>query len=301
MDHTGTVLLAFLSIFIDPSGSIIIETTDYCNKTLCRGDWVHTMCEHPDETPGPACLQIYSTPITDSQKEELLDVHNRLREHVASGKETRCQGGPLPTAADMGVMTWNDEIARIAQRLALTCVRGHDKCRDLKMMYLGQNLAQITYQKEQKSPPNMTALVYGWYDEAPLFSNDNIHHIDIPEDAGHFTQMFWAETYKLGCGYTSFFSEYANGWIVYLVCNYGPTGNWQFGDMYLIGPPCSKCPNGTTCGGDSRYPSLCSSDDGEVPDSLATVGLVYHAGQDALNVWHWSVLISFVAAVRAIP
>ena len=301
MHFRVNVLISLFSTLLSPSELIKIETTDYCNKTLCQGDTLHTMCEHPDETPGPACLKIYSKPITESDKEELLELHNSRRERIASGKETNSKGGPLPSAANMGVFTWNDEIAKIAQRSALTCIYRHDKCRDLKMMYLGQNIASCSHSVGDKGPANLTALALIWYDtEVIHFSPDNIHNIDVTHEIGHFTQWAWAETYKLGCGTTSFWTESPTGWKNYLVCNYGPSGNWMGADMYIPGPPCSKCPNGTTCGGDPRYPSLCNSDNGEAPDSLGET-LVYYAGQEAPLVWHWSVLVALAAAVRAAP
>lgn len=41
---------------------------------------------------------------------------------------------------------------------------------------------------------------------------------------GHYTQLLWAKTRAIGCGFSRFI--YANNFISnYLICNYGPAGN----------------------------------------------------------------------------
>lgn len=50
---------------------------------------------------------------------------------------------------------------------------------------------------------------------------------------GHYTQVLWANSYKVGCGYTS-----AGG----TVCNYSPGGNYPGVDPFLVGTACSACP-----------------------------------------------------------
>ena len=59
-------------------------------------------------------------------------------------------------------------------------------------------------------------------------------------NTGHYTQVVWADTYKVGCGFTAY--KASNGWYdKYYVCNYGPTGNRRGGSMYKTGSACSKC------------------------------------------------------------
>ena len=58
---------------------------------------------------------------------------------------------------------------------------------------------------------------------------------------GHYTQVVWADTFKVGCGFTAYRAP--NGWHnKYYVCNYGPAGNIIGGSMYQEGSACSKCP-----------------------------------------------------------
>ena len=64
--------------------------------------------------------------------------------------------------------------------------------------------------------------------------------------------MVWANSYKIGCGYTSYRKR--NFVKKFIVCNYGDAGNLLNTPMYRTGRPCSKCP-ANICS--RRYPGLC--------------------------------------------
>ena len=97
--------------------------------------------------------------------------------------------------------------------------------------------------------------------------------------AGHYTQIVWAETHKIGCGYIMYrkgkrYNKVYNLMVIsfngfhiimyvpeiilskdhnllhfqVLVCNYGPGGNEAGGSMYKIGKPGSLCSNGSEKG-----------------------------------------------------
>jgi len=65
-----------------------------------------------------------------------------------------------------------------------------------------------------------------------------------PGPADMYTLIVWADTYKVGCGATAFFSS-AGYYTKYDLCLYGPGGNIVGGNsnVYLIGPACSACPS----------------------------------------------------------
>ena len=253
----------------------LASATDYCRDVQCMKG-MHTMCNYPDETPGGECRSLTGQGLNSKQIEDLLHVHNRFREYVAAGKETRTLGGPLPQAANMGVMTWDEEIARIAQRWALQCHFGHDQCRALPNMKVGQNVAIAG--STAQGPPNITKLAVMWYEkEVGLYNAGGVSSYQFSMGYGHFTQWIWATSYKLGCGYTGFQSGIMNQ--NYLVCNYGPSGNVMRWPMYQQGRPCSGCPEGTTCGGDSRYPSLCAAEGSEVPRGDGSAGPGFAEGE----------------------
>ena len=92
-----------------------------------------------------------------------------------------------------------------------------------------------------------------WYDEVEIFSNKHIQPFKFSTPTGHYTQLVWADTDKVGCGATS----YREGkWFATLyTCNYGPNGNFIRGEMYADGSACSECSAGSSCS--LRYPGLC--------------------------------------------
>ena len=98
---------------------------------------------------------------------------------------------------------------------------------DLRTLKQGENLAW-----QWSSVPNYaaTANIYGtkgvddWYFEVHDF--DYFNYFDNnerpPKGSGHFTQVVWKDTKRLGCG--------AKG--DYLVCRYQPQGNMRMGPTY---------------------------------------------------------------------
>ena len=70
---------------------------------------------------------------------------------------------------------------------------------------------------------------------------------------GHYTQIVWGETTKIGCGATTYRKD--SFFRKALVCNYGKAGNFIRTPMYKVGNPCSKCPSGSVCS--SKYQGLC--------------------------------------------
>lgn len=75
---------------------------------------------------------------------------------------------------------------------------------------------------------------------------------------GHYTQVAWAQTNKVGCGYSQYTTvRSGRTWYARLiVCNYKPGGNFIGQNMYLAGTAASKCPSGTKK--DSTYTGLCA-------------------------------------------
>ena len=54
---------------------------------------------------------------------------------------------------------------------------------------------------------------------------------------GHYTQVVWAKTTKLGCGYIYQNAKHT------VVCNYNPAGNFISQPIYKTGRPCTACPS----------------------------------------------------------
>lgn len=67
---------------------------------------------------------------------------------------------------------------------------------------------------------SFTGTVDAWYDEIDQYSYSNP---GFSMSTGHFTQVVWKSTTKLGCAY-----QYCDSmWSNYVVCEYDPAGNYD--------------------------------------------------------------------------
>ncbi|KAJ8884203.1 hypothetical protein PR048_016060 [Dryococelus australis] len=76
------------------------------------------------------------------------------------------------------------------------------------------------------------------------------------EVVGHYTQMVWSATHRVGCGFTKCQRGGIRGKPFFnYVCNYCPIGNYRdrLGRPYKKGKPCSKC------SGHCRQQKLCTN------------------------------------------
>lgn len=158
----------------------------------------------------------------------------------------------FPPSSNMMALKWNDELAEIAQRWANQCIDDHDENRSVaKYPRVGQNLfSSWKWPSDGSVVVPIQQSIQGWLDELRLFKDlgYNISRVANFGAIGHFTQMIWAETTDVGCGFSGFESD--GGWTRLLVCNYGPGGNVRqngVASVYKVGPPCSACPRGSSC------------------------------------------------------
>jgi len=245
------MILSSVFLFLIAS-SVTGQTSDYCSFTS-----KHTMCQY--KGPGPACNGApLSRGVTEKEKKIILDIHNKLRSRIAAGGERRGQPGPQPGASNMKIMVWDEELSLIAQRHADQCKFAHDcsTCRKTSRFGVGQNL-YIYKQTLKPADNNWVAAVTDWYDEVELFDKKDVEPFVFSTPTGHFTQVVWAKTDKVGCGVTT----YKDGqWYATLyTCNYGPNGNFIRGQMYKQGGACQDCEDSEYCS--TEYPGLCVSGD----------------------------------------
>lgn len=241
-----TIYLFAITFAQDSDSPVYQYACDLCGEdTNCVQD---DQCTPSDD----ACPQYQDLAITDEQKQSIVSKHNELRQMVASGG----QDG-LPSAANMKQLTWNDELANIAQCYANKCLFKHMRCQlsDDRGTF-GQNIYEgFEYGKpdENSMSEDYTTFVQKWYDEEPRFDPNNIDEYQFDYNSGHFSQVIWANTESVGCGSAVWRNDSINFWQVTYYCNYSPAGNVQGGSVYEQGDPATKCENAAS----DEFSALC--------------------------------------------
>ena len=94
----------------------------------------------------------------------------------------------------MRKLTWNEDLAMVAQKWADQCIFDHDENRAIPgYPHVGQN---IYLQKISKKVPGIHVgkTVQKWFDEIYDFDENQIAPFDFTMSTGHFTQLVWADT-----------------------------------------------------------------------------------------------------------
>jgi pathogenesis-related protein 1 len=147
----------------------------------------------------------------EGDKRELLDIHNRAREEV--GVKNIFYSASLEKRAQ-----------EYADKLALSGKFEHDptnKTNDLKTS-VGENLYAST-------DPNVTfkEAALAWEGEKSYYHYGKIDEdgtCDKNKKCGHYTQMIWKYTTKVGCAKARYIKgSYSGGAVI--VCKYQPVGN----------------------------------------------------------------------------
>ncbi|XP_071445506.1 cysteine-rich secretory protein 2-like [Hetaerina americana] len=225
------------------------------------------------------------TPANRKVQRKISYYHNFFRSRVS------------PPASDMLSMSWHKGAARAAQKWANRCLMlTHD---DVHGRWTddygscGQNIFISTHQV-----PWFFA-IKTWFMERHNFtygsSRNDLYVV------GHYTQMVWASTHKVGCGFarcpapplqiprkTARLRRHGRGggyralsappatrktYYSY-ICNYCPIGNFveRLGKPYKKGEPCTGCPN------HCRHNKLCTN-------SCPVADLWVNCG-DLNTTWH---------------
>ncbi len=158
----------------------------------------------PNSTPKPPVIVNNPPlpPITNPSNnsvniQEILAAHNGLRNERG-----------------VGPLTWSNDLAKVAQNWANDLARRNCSFEHSTSDY-GENLAS------GGTSFTIPQLIQMWGDEKKDF--DPVTRKCFPgRNCGHYTQVVWRKTTKVGCG----IAKCANGEII-LVCNYDPAGNFN--------------------------------------------------------------------------
>ncbi|KAM6321167.1 glioma pathogenesis-related protein 1 [Aegotheles albertisi] len=165
--------------------------------------------------------------------EECVQTHNRFR------------SGVNPPASNMLYMSWDPDLAKTAKAWAKKCLFKHNTyLKDPgqahpKFTPVGENLWTGSH-----SMFTVQAAITSWYNEVSAY---NYATNNCGKTCGHYTQVVWATSYKVGCA-VHFCPRVEYSFITnaaHFICNYGPAGNYPV-RPYKMGAACSDC-NGEQC------------------------------------------------------
>ena len=104
------------------------EGHERCGKTITRGiltqviafDMIHYPQQLEEKTVRSIfMMMMLEIIVLQADKDKIVAHHNKLRAKIANGEEKRGLSGPQPPAANMRMLTWNDDLALVAQRFAI--------------------------------------------------------------------------------------------------------------------------------------------------------------------------------------
>lgn len=234
-----------------PPTTTTVKVTDYCNPTLCPAGSTHIACRNSGVfSPScPADRQLVNLLQSDIQL--ILNVHNTFRNKIASGAEPG-----FNKAARMATMTWNVELASLAELNVKQCQMKHDDCiSTVDFKYAGQNLGMRGASDDFLSVQDViTATVNAWYGEVFDANQVDINTCCKAQSGkviGHFTQVVTDRAIKVGCAV----SRFTRNSLKYslLACNYAFT-NLRGSPVYVSGNSASGCRTGIN----PSFPALCS-------------------------------------------
>lgn len=189
--------------------------------------------------------------LNEEEEELLVELHNRYR------------GAVVPTASAMMPLKWDPSLKVVAESYAAKCIWNHNP--DLEET--GENLFAGT------KPLDLQEALKEWFLEHQNYDFNN-NSCDEDKMCGHYTQMVWADTHRVGCAMHLCNDMEGLNWgtSYFLVCNYYPAGNYEDVRPYVEGDWCSGCPENfqkcenNLCAEDTAEDLEDDGDDGEDED-----------------------------------
>lgn len=190
----------------------------------------------------------------------IVEEHNKYRSDVAQGNLNN-KSGKFPSAVNMNQLYWSEKLARKAQMLANKCSNkpSSEQFRAFAGNKVGENIfLKVSSRDVKPDLMEWEIVIKNWFEENSIFNIKDIQPFQITsQNTTNFTQIIWAKTEFVGCGYSAFKQENGDSGQLY-VCHYSPGGNVVTKEIYIKGDVCSKCPPGYIC--KSEYEGLCCRD-----------------------------------------
>nr|ALA23463.1 cap-28 [Haemonchus contortus] len=187
--------------------------------------------------------------MTDEVRDMFLKKHNEYRSQVARGLAKDRLGGTAPTAGKMARMSYDCKIEESMMRWLNQCKWGHSRGENGENMFMSTDTRMNKVNAADQSTK-------GWFSELETKGVGKENKLTMQvfnRGVGHYTQMVWQSSKKLGCGV-----KVCNNFVL-AGCQYQRRGNLLGANIYDKGNTCSmcKCPQ---CRCDPRE-GLCDAPD----------------------------------------
>ncbi|XGW02531.1 hypothetical protein V3C99_014513 [Haemonchus contortus] len=177
--------------------------------------------------------------MTDEVRRTFVDAHNRIRSYVAKGKAKNAFGGFAPKAARMLKVSYDCNMEANMMAWAKQCHFYHNPPADRN--YWGQNLYMVGDKYYNFTWPSIAeTAVISWFQELQVFGvpEDNIVVSPNEHKTGHYMQVVWQWTSKIGCAISYCTKNEPWPWTI-AGCNYNPSGDNPGWVVYEMGDPCT--------------------------------------------------------------
>lgn len=181
--------------------------------------------------PSPA-KDVTLVPLTDIMKGEFVTAHNLARSTVE------------PSAADMREVEWDNAIAKISEKIVKKCVFKHSDPSERTLPGYPQGLGENLFVGMAKYHIKPEYITQKWDEERKYYNYQDMTCLP-GKMCGHYTQVVWSSTTKIGCAIakcSSIDGTFSKIFNLLAVCHYGPPGNWRGMKPYKLGESCSQCP-----------------------------------------------------------
>ena len=180
-------------------------------------------------------------PYSAAEIQQMLDAHNTVRAAVD------------PPAQSMPALTWDPLLAEVAQRWTDQCTFSHNANRTTDYANLGgsgTSARTCIWTPRHRSSPQTT--VDAWAAEAANWVYVPFGQGDCSgATCGHYTQLIWAGTLRVGCGRTSCPAGPGVPFAGTIVtCDYAPGGNFAGQYPYVEATGGSNQPPTANAGAD---------------------------------------------------
>ncbi|XP_039251588.2 uncharacterized protein LOC120329044 [Styela clava] len=177
--------------------------------------------------------------LTEAQKAILLYDHVDDRNNVD------------PPAANMRLMTWNEDLAQESLEISRRCLYTHSGENSPTLGSVGENIFMSSTATERIDNSLFETSVYMWDYEKNHYDYET-RRCDPGMVCGHYTAMVWADTYEVGCAMTVCHSVNVHGRSPFspgnlVFCRYHTAPNIVGRHPYISGDKCSSCPSTDLC------------------------------------------------------